>query len=471
MNSTHSSSRRDFLKRTGLATLGFLTLQSWIYRAGGMPIDISRFAEGYGPLMPDPKGILNLPKGFSYTIISKKGDKMNDGFLVPGKADGMASFPGKKGRVILVRNHENNPDKLAESPFGPTNELLSKIDPKKVYDFGKGKLPALGGTTTIVYNPQTGQVENQFLSLVGTVRNCAGGPTPWNSWLTCEESTVKMGAFEGNLEKDHGYLFDVPATEKIHLADPIPLKAMGRFYREAVAVDPRTSIVYMTEDLGDGLLYRFVPNTPRQLVKGGKLQALAIKGQKSCDTRNWEKLPPPYFPLNQPMEVEWIDLDNVESPEDDLRYRGFEKGAARFARAEGAWFGKNEAYFACTNGGKISSGQIFRYVPGKFEGTAREKEAPGKIELFIESKDQSLLKYCDNLTIAPWGDVVLCEDHAHPCIVGITPRGEFYKLGENIGYESEFAGGVFSPDGKTFFVNIQGPGLTFAITGPWKNSL
>ena len=465
MSSFRSRSRRDFLKSSGIATLGFLTLQNWVYNAEAFASP--KLTAGYGPLIPDPKGILSLPKGFSYKIISKKGDKMNDGFFVPGKADGMAAFAGKKGRVILVRNHENNPDRLVDGPFGPANELLSKIDPKKIYDYGKGKMPALGGTTTIVYNPKTGEVENQFLSLAGTVRNCAGGPTPWNSWITCEESTVKVGAFEGNLEKDHGYLFDVPATEKIQLADPIPLKAMGRFYREAVAVDPRTSIVYMTEDLGDGLLYRFVPNTPRQLIKGGKLQALAIKGQKSCDTRNWEKLPPPYFPLNTPTEVEWIDLDNVESPDDDLRYRGFEKGAARFARAEGAWFGKNEAYFACTNGGKISSGQIFRYVPSKFEGTTRESEAPGKIELYVESKDQNILKYCDNLTVAPWGDVVLCEDHAHPRIVGITPAGEFYKLAENTGYESEFAGGVFSPDGKTYFVNIQGPGLTFAITGPW----
>ena len=168
------------------------------------------------------------------------------------------------------------------------------------------------------------------------------------------------------------------------------------------------------------------------------------------------------------MQAAWIDLENVTSPEDDLRYQAFEKGAARFARGEGIWFGKNELYFACTNGGKSSYGQVFRYKPGSAEGQADEKNGPGTLELFIESQDKEILKNCDNLTVAPWGDVILCEDDAHPFLVGVTPQGEFYKLAENIGYKSEFAGGVFSPDGETYFVNIQGPGLTVAITGPWK---
>ena len=132
------------------------------------------------------------------------------------------------------------------------------------------------------------------------------------------------------------------------------------------------------------------------------------------------------------------------------------------------WYGKNEVYFACTNGGPISAGQVFRYIPGQYEGQSGEKSAPGKLELFVESEDRDILKNCDNLTVSPWGDVVMCEDHPHPFIVGVTAKGELYKLGENVGYESEFAGGVFSPDGSIYFVNIQGPGLTLAIRGPWK---
>ena len=172
--------------------------------------------------------------------------------------------------------------------------------------------------------------------------------------------------------------------------------------------------------------------------------------------------------MREKMNVEWIDIHNVESPEDDLRYQGFNNGAACFARGEGMWYGRDEIYFACTNGGHSSNGQVFRYIPGASEGKADERKSPGKLELFAESQSSKILKSCDNLTVAPWGDVVLCEDASHPFLVGITPEGEYYKLGENVGYQTEFAGGVFSPSGEIFFVNIQGAGLTFAITGPWK---
>ena len=413
---------------------------------------------------------MNLPKGFTYKILSRKGDKMDDGLLLPAAPDGMAAFPGRNGRVIVVRNHENGPDRLENGAFGAAHELLDKVPAEKFYDYGRKKVPGLGGTSTFVYNPKTGALEKQYLSLAGTARNCAGGPTPWNSWLTCEETTFKVGAYEGNAEKDHGYVFEVPATEKIGLAAPNPIKAMGRFNHEAVAVDPRTGIVYLTEDRGDSIIYRFIPHAPGKLLNGGKLQALVVKGQKSCDTRNWESLTTPKFPLREKMAVEWIDVQNVESPEDDLRYQGFSNGAACFARGEGMWYGKNEIYFACTNGGRTSNGQVFRYIPSLSEGKPDEGKSPGQLELFAESPDKEILKNCDNLTVAPWGDIVLCEDASHPFLVGITPQGEYYKLGENVGYESEFAGGVFSPSGETYFVNIQGAGITVAITGPWRKS-
>jgi secreted PhoX family phosphatase len=237
-----------------------------------------------------------------------------------------------------------------------------------------------------------------------------------------------------------------------------------------VCVDPRTSIVYETEDRPDGLIYRFIPFIKEQLSKGGKLQVLTIKGQKSRDTRNWKDLDTEKFPKNKSVEVEWMDIDNVTAPEDDLRYRGFDKGAARFARGEGMWFGKDEIFFACTNGGENGKGQVFRYVPSLQEGQAGEKQSPGTLELFLEPNDEKILQNCDNLTVAPWGDLVMCEDRNTPNLVGVTMQGECYMLAENTGYKSEFAGGVFSPSGKTFFVNIQGPGLTLAITGPWRHA-
>ncbi|CAN5867757.1 PhoX family phosphatase [soil metagenome] len=450
---------------TGVAGLGFLGFRNFVTDPFGEAGNALRHP-GYGPLLPDPKGILKLPQGFSYRIISRRGDRMDDGLLVPGNPDGMAAFAGPHGKTILVRNHENKPDTLDQGAFGLKNELLPRLDARHFYDYGQGKAPGLGGTTTLVYDHRTGTVERQFLSLAGTSRNCAGGPTPWGSYISCEETSAKPDG-SNFWEKAHGYNFEVPASTQIGLAEPLPIKGMGRFTHEAVAVDPRTSIVYMTEDRSDGLIYRYIPHTPEKLLRGGTLQALVIRDQRKTDTRNWPKLNEPTFPQGERFAVEWLTLDNVESPEDDLRYRGHTKGAAVFARGEGMWFGNQEVYFACTNGGRLAKGQVFRYMPSLYEGTPQEKSEPGHLELFVEPNNQDLAKHCDSLTVAPWGDVILCEDHKRSSVVGVTPQGDFSKLAENTGFSSEFSGGVFSPSGETYFVNLQAVGLTLAITGPW----
>lgn len=451
--------RRDFIVTSGLVSLGFLGLQRCT--TGG-----SQFVEstGYGHLLPDPDGILNLPKGFSYKIISKKGTPMSDGFLVPGAADGMATF-NVDNKVVIIRNHELSPGDLENGPFGmDVNNLPSGAMRDLVYDFGSGKNVGVGGTSTIVFDEKNQTIEKEYLSLVGTVRNCAGGPTPWNSWISCEESTLRA---DGTLEKDHGYNFEVKATTTSGVQQPIPLKAMGRFNHEAVAVDPKTGIVYLTEDAGDGLIYRFIPEQYGDLTRG-KLQAMKLKSKSSFDSRNWQEESKDVMPLNEKLDVEWIDLEDIQSPENDLRLKGYESGAIRFARGEGMWNGKGEIYFACTNGGQKKNGQIFRYVPSPEEGTANEASSPAKLELFVESHDAQMLEHADNLTYSPWGDLIVCEDKREPKLVGVTPNGELYHFGENVGFKSEFAGACFSPSGETLFVNIQGPGLTLAIQGPWK---
>jgi uncharacterized protein len=462
--------RRKFLYRSGRYGLGFIGLQAFAIACKSTPSQgedtISLLQEGYGPLKDDPEGILNLPEGFSYKIISRQGTPMIDGFVVPGAPDGMATFPGPDGKVIIIRNHEVSPGDVKRGPFGENKELLSKIDPAMVYDYGKGVNPSMGGTTTLVYNPATGEVELEYLSLAGTNRNCAGGLTPWNSWITCEEDTSPPNE---EREKWHGYAFEVPASPTPQLAPPLPILAMGRFNHEAVVVDPRTGIVYETEDRGDGLIYRYIPYTRGNLLAGGKLQVLAIMGQPGFETRNWADLPGEKMEIGKKYDVEWLDIDGIDAPDDDLRYRGFAKGAARFARGEGAWFGDNEFYFACTNGGRLEHGQIFRYIPSPYEGEVAESSQPPKLEIFIEPNNTDLVESCDNLTIAAHGDLVICEDKPDPRIVGVTPEGGIYHIARNVGYKSEFAGATFSPDGKVLFVNIQGPGLTLAITGPWES--
>ena len=449
------------MKQASFISLGFLGLGRLNAGVNSRPV------KGYGPLVKDPHGIFDLPKDFSYRVISKIGETMDDGLIVPGDPDGMAPFGLKDGRVAIIRNHELVNNQLDASPFGKTNELFGKLTPDKVYDIADGKMPSIGGTTTLIYNPITGKTDSQFLSLAGTENNCAGGPTPWGSWISCEETSQKADA---HYKKDHGYNFEVPLTTSPALADPIPLKEMGRFNHEAIAVDPKSGIVYQTEDRWDGLIYRYIPNEPGKLQKGGKLQALAIKDAPSCDTRNWGEDGAPSFPKNKALTVSWIDIEDHESPEDNLRYQGRKKGAAVFARGEGMWYGDGHIYFACTNGGPIKMGQIFKYTPSPAEGTSREIEQSGSVELFVESEDKDVLKNCDNLCVAPWGDLYIAEDSEAPCkLVGVTPEGGLFDFAANSYNSSELAGCCFSPSGNELFVNIQVSGLTLAITGPWHH--
>ena len=349
--------------------------------------------------------------------------------------------------------------------YGEHNALFPNIDAAMLYDAGFGRTPSMGGTSTLVYDTRKQEVVREFLSLAGTQRNCAGGPTPWQSWITCEETVVTA---DEKIEKNHGYNFEVPATAHPVLARPVPLKAMGRFNHEAIAVEPNSGIVYQTEDRHDGLIYRYIPNVPGQLAEGGRLQALAIVDNPSLDVRNWEESEQTVR-VGQTHDVYWIDLDNVDAPDDDLRFRGYAVGAARFARGEGMWYGENTIYFACTNGGKIKKGQIWKYRPSPAEGTPAERENPGQLQLFIEPNDAEILENADNLTISPWGDLVVCEDGpGGQNLLRVTPRGEVVRFGSNMISDSEFAGSTFSPDGSTLFVNIQADGLTLAITGPWE---
>ncbi len=425
--------------------------------------------EGYGPLKSDPFGVFDLPEGFSYRILSQAGDAMSDGLVVPYKFDGMGCFAAGADRVALVRNHELKIGDVNHGPTGVKGRHADKLDTSKAYDLDGAGRALPGGTTTLVYNLRTGQVEREHLSLIGTAVNCAGGVTPWGSWLTCEEDTTRAG--KGG-KKDHGWAFEVPAGAR-GLVDPVPLRAMGRFKHEAACVDPRTGIVYMTEDTADSLLYRFIPDVPGELVKGGRLQALGFAdAPQGCDTRNWKGAVG--MVLGDWRAARWIDLNDPESPEDDLRLRGAKAGAAVFARGEGIFWGRGELYFTCTSGGAKGLGQIMRYVPGPREGQPDEGDAPGKAQLFLESVDATVLDYADNIAIAPWGHIIVCEDRYSDTkrnhLKGVTPEGKVYTIGRNMFRENaELAGVCFSPDGSTLFVNIYWPGITLAVTGPWAS--
>jgi len=462
--------RRQFLRTCGVVTVGFVAYQKAFSAGVDAMAAAASQAEGYGPLVEDPRGLIDLPQGFICRIVSRAGEEMDDGLLVPGRPDAMAAFPGPNGTTLIVCNHECV--RMSDGPFGRNNTRLGRIPADKLYDMGAGMTPNPGGTTTIVWDTRVNIRARQFMSLAGTLINCAGGPTPWGSWISCEETALTAGYHEEekiHCLKDHGWCFEVPASHEVGLADPVPLTGMGRFMHEAVGVDPRTGIVYLTEDRDDGLIYRFIPRQPGNLGAGGRLQALVLLSGVR-DASNWPTLKETVA-IGERMNVRWIDLQDTDSPKDDLRHRGHAAGACRFARGEGMWVGDGEVFWVCTSGGRSQIGQIFRYVPSAAEGSEREKAAPGRLELFIEPNDARRMVNPDNITISPWGDVIACEDTGgSDCrLVGITRAGTLYTLAHSRRH-GEFAGAVFSPDASTLFVNMLEQGLTLAITGPWKKS-
>ncbi|WP_293678819.1 alkaline phosphatase PhoX [uncultured Phenylobacterium sp.] len=464
------SRRRLLSAATGVALVGL----SRLAQAGDLsPDGYLNEVAGYGPLKPDPARLFDLPDGFAYTVVSRAGDPMDDGLVTPRKMDGMGCFALDGERVALVRNHELSPRDIEFSAFGEGHALAGKVDATRVYDRNQDGRFLPGGTTTLIYDVGRKRLESSYLSLAGTSTNCAGGITPWGSWLSCEEVLRGPGphADGHDVGKLHGWVFETPSGHR-GLAAPTPITGMGRFKHEAVAIDPRTGIAYLTEDEVDGrcLFYRYLPDDRRALVKGGRLQALGFRD--GGDSRNWTGTD---WAADQWRETTWIDLDGVENPGADLRHRGHAKGAAWFARGEGIVFGDGELYFTCTSGGPGRLGQVLRYRPSRFEGDPREATEPGRLQLFLQPTDPRVMKMCDNLVIAPNGHLVICEDKTLAdganYLRGVTPEGKVYAMGRLVVAEgvpaTELAGACFSPDGTTLFVNSYWPGFTLAITGPW----
>lgn len=399
----------------------------------------------WGTLERDPDGIFDLPPGFSYTIVERQGEALDDGLLVPGRFDGMACFEGVGGTLVLMRNSEQTPDDRRSSPY-PSGTAA----PGEAYDAG-----CLGGVTRTVLHPESLAPVHRHFALLGTERNCAGGPSPWG-WLSCEESTEGPG---GARKQRHGYVFAC-RHDSGRLVKAEPIRGYGRFRHEAVAVVEPQHVAYLTEDRDDGCLYRFVPNDPTRPFEG-RLQALTLPdlgpGASTSNTGR-AKIEP-----GQRLSIGWVDLDDVEAPRDDLRHRARDAGAAVFVRGEGIWSNGKEIWFCCTTGGAHLKGQVFKLV-------LDESGSATGLELVAEA-DGDLLHNPDNITFAPWGDVLICEDDYSPRgdrVRGVTPAGHIYEFGHNRLNGSEVAGGCFSPAGDVFFVNIYEPGITLAIRGPFE---
>ncbi|MGD9588680.1 MAG: alkaline phosphatase PhoX [Pyrinomonadaceae bacterium] len=463
--------RRTFLRHSALSSAGIaLASGSLANRASALEwtgnIERAR-SHGFGTLLPTPakntgETLLAMPQGFEYNVISKTGRPMSSGSPTPGAPDGMWTFK-VRNELRIVRNHE-----IVNGSVPKPNSAISQVN---AYDPDAG-----GGTTTLVVDPKSKTIVRDFVSLSGTLINCAGGPTPWGSWISCEETTLgpsirtnSRGIKSGGFSKPHGYCFEVPASANGPVP-PVPLKAMGRFTHEAISVDRKSGIVYLTEDYNPCGFYRFLPKKNKRLVNGGILQTLAVVGKDEFDTRSGQKAPSTF-------ETRWVTIDDPDPASADMdpmavSKQGRAKGAALFNRLEGCCNdGDGRIYFTSTSGGDAKGGQIWMY-----EAASRDR---GRLTLLFESPDRNLLDMPDNICLMPRSDLLfICEDSdyvgeggtADNYIRILTPDGKLADFAHNIipGSERvEFAGATFAPDGKILFVNIMGAGWTFAIWGDW----
>ncbi|MDT9684182.1 DUF839 domain-containing protein [Streptomyces sp. TRM76323] len=414
---------------------------------------------GYGPLVPDPDGLLDLPEGFSYRVLSREGRPLRSGEgPVPSHHDGMAALADRRGRVHLARNHENG---TVASHGVPKVEGLT-YDPA-----------AEGGCTVLTLDGPDGEVLSERVGIAGTAANCSGGPTPWGTWLTCEENESKAGT--AGYAKDHGFVFEVD-PENPRRSGAEPLTAMGRFQHEAVAVDPVRGVVYETEDAfvaPFGLFYRFLPARPRggpgSLRAGGRLQAMRVPGLPDLST---VREPGASFD-----GVEWVDVPDPLAVATPTRMQDYgPRGITRGQKLEGCYWGGRSVCFVSSyartreGSGADHHGQVWRYDPAARRLTLVIVFGPDSdVRLPGESPD--------NICLAPGGSIMVCEDgRGAQHVYGVTRRGEVYALArgrQNIGTPEapewgEFAGVSFSPDGGTLYVNCYEPGTTFAVTGPWR---
>lgn len=428
------------------------------------------FDADYGPLKPTKDKctglyLLSLPEGFEYCSYGWTGQIMDDGRFTPTDHDGMAVVDRRGHTIALVRNHE-----------------LSRGEGHQCLVAGGMYNPdEFGGTTNLFFDLREGKFTKSYTSLGGTIRNCAGGPTPWGTWVSCEETYDSDYVADGF---NHGYVFDVPG---FGISDGQPIRSAGRFSHEAVAVDPRTGIMYETEDAGSSAFFAYVqPGAGRRnwkrsridrLRDGGELYAMVVDGVSRKDMTG-------SFDIGAEFHVSWQKVDDPDAK--TARCYDQADRAATFSRGEGCWEDNGIIYFVSTDGGDEGLGQVWGLDPLR-----------DTLTLVYESRNPGDVDGPDNIAVSPRGGIILCEDgDSNPKrMVGLSQWGQIFPFAENrimLGngdidaidavypgtkanftdrvtgdYRGqEWAGATFYKD--WLFANIQSPGVTFAITGPWK---
>ncbi|HEY3604375.1 MAG TPA: alkaline phosphatase PhoX [Sporichthyaceae bacterium] len=438
-------------------------------------------AEGYGALVLDPAARLSLPAGFDYTVIAEAGrTRLVHGGETPGYQDGSASFPASGGRTVVINNHEQSPPPMEVPHPVPALRGLT-------YD------PACpGGVTTIVLDPD-GHREREYVSLAGTDHNCAGGVTPWGTWLSCEETEARKG--EHGRTQDHGYVFEVDPTRPDANQDPAPIKCLGRFLHEAVAIDPQRGHLYLTEDAEwpNGLLYRWTPPLGRRHLGRGVLRRMGATAGTLEAMRAHDALGLPVSDLSVATEpgttyrLQWVAVPDRDAQQVSTRKQfaylttddhgklltGAGPAITRSRKLEGAWWGNGGAYIVSSfakpeedHSPQAHSGQVWFLDP-----------AAQTLELVLrfapDGNKDTAVDGPDNITVSPYGGLIIAEDgDGANHLLGATPMGATFAIARTEatfqGGAPEFTGPNFSPDRRTLFANVQEPGTVFAIRGPWR---
>ena len=448
---------------------------------GGSGVPASRTP--FPPLVDDPAGILALPEGFGYSIVTRTGvTRLDDGQgLTPADHDGMAVFGAPRGRYTLIQNHEIDPG----AEFGVPHVEGTVYDP--------GAVDA--GGCTVITTDRTGANHGEFVALSGTASNCAGGPTPWGTWLTCEETEDRAGdewdedGRTGAFQKDHGYVFEVWADGT---ADPTPVKCLGRYAHEALAIDKDRTHVYLSEDADgpNGLFYRW--SAPRGVKLGpnvltglapdaGTLAAMQIIMDDGSVLPDVAYLTSAQ--LGRPFPVRWIDVPDRDAQTTPTREQLADGEVTRGRKFEGVWGTDAGVYvvnsYAWEDGDLPTDAVPHDGMVWFYDYTAQTIQLVTYFPHQATTEDGSAARYDDitfdgpdNVTVTPWGSLVLAEDgEGASHVLSSFPGGPTYAIARNQLNDSEFCGPVFTDDGKVLFVNMQDPGLTLAITGPWDRYL
>lgn len=464
-----SLSRRQFLARTATVSAGaaLAGLFATSGPAGAFPL------AGYGPLQTDPLGLVDLPVGFSYKVLAltnpigttpatQLGLRLPAENLgaVPGAADGMGSvYEPATGRTYLVCNHE-----LTTGARVPT---IFRGNPVATYDSLAG---AAGGCTTLVLDADMNVIDH-IPAIAGTIRNCAGGMTPWGTWLTCEEDQSTPNGTAR--EKQHGYLFEV--DPRTGLTNAVPYTAMGRANHEAVAIDPSTSAAYITEDATGSVVFKFVPNDTSQqfgsLGNGGSLYAMKVPG-----IANFAEL----VTTGQVISgVTWTPAAaaDVAGLKDTFNSATVTRGT----KIEGCWWIGGALWFAQSFSGAIAAsafgpaapandGGVFKYDPVAGTLTTITRIPAGGTTVTVAdatTTQNHIILNPDNIAATPYGGAIWSQDGgSSQYLVALSPDGTFFPVARNPA-GGEWAGAHFSHDGTWLFANQQTRGLTVAITGPW----